>query len=195
MPCRCPPGTEHAIDVVGTNGRSTSRASNANALAETHGRVVDLALSSGKQFGTPAEFYSKGDPACFLNMSCTHDSINHHTPPGTPPISPPTLSEAQPNETCAYLVAPAERAKVGKTNQRAAGIKPKRKPRIVEDHYDDLGDDLTDLNDDLAFLAVDIVQPPWTDSESDHPHDLDAALARGHKASRSPSMKVFCFVG
>ena len=30
-----------------------------------------------------------------------------------------------------------------------------RKPRVVEDHYDDLGDDMSGLNDYLAYLMAD----------------------------------------
>ena len=38
---------------------------------------------------------------------------------------------------------------------KAEGKTPKRKARIVEYHYDDLGDDLSGLGDDLAYLMSD----------------------------------------
>ena len=46
-------------------------------------------------------------------------------------------------------------------------MKPKRKPVHVESHFDDLGDDLSGLGDDAAFLTADVTRSDWTDDESD----------------------------
>ena len=34
------------------------------------------------------------------------------------------------------------------------GLTPKRKARVAEDHYDDLGDDLSGLGDEIVYLSA-----------------------------------------
>jgi hypothetical protein len=59
----------------------------------------------------------------------------------------------------------AAKAKVRLKQLKEQGKTPKRKTRIVEDHYDDLGDDLSGLGDDLAYLMADYVLEVSPDSE------------------------------
>ena len=73
-----------------------------------------------------------------------------------------------PTSGAVYPTDSAVRAKERQKANKLAGIKPKRKPVHVEDHHDDLGDDLSGLGDDLTFLTSDIGPPDWTDNESDN---------------------------
>ena len=41
--------------------------------------------------------------------------------------------------------------------RRAEGHKPKKQQAPVEEHYDDLGDDLSGLGSDLAWYAADTI--------------------------------------
>ena len=59
-----------------------------------------------------------------------------------------------------------------KAESKAKGIKPKRKPHVVEEHYDDLGDDLTGLKTDVQFLAADVTHPEWSDDSDSGAEDL-----------------------
>jgi hypothetical protein len=69
--------------------------------------------------------------------------------------------------SASYPTESAERAKEQRKKNKEAGIKPKRKPVHVESHFDDLGDDLSGLGDDAAFLTADVTRSDWTDEESD----------------------------
>ena len=55
-----------------------------------------------------------------------------------------------PTPGAVYPTESAVRAKERQKANKLAGIKPKRKPVHVEDHHDDLGDDLSGLGDDLV---------------------------------------------
>ena len=63
----------------------------------------------------------------------------------------------------------ATKAKVRLKQLKEEGKTPERKTRIVEDHYDDLGDDLSGLVDDFAYLMADYVPEvsPYSDDSTD----------------------------
>ena len=57
-----------------------------------------------------------------------------------------------------------------KEHQKAielAGINFKKRPNIVQHHYDDSGDDLSGLGDDIEFPTADLPPQDWIDDESD----------------------------
>lgn len=71
-------------------------------------------------------------------------------------------------ERCAQIVeafptASKERAK----ERKKAGHKPRKVPKIVEDHNDDLGDDLSGLGIDLSYLSADVALDSYS-SDSDY---------------------------
>ena len=84
-----------------------------------------------------------------------------------------------PNNTGANY--PTESAIRGKEHRKALkeqGKFQKRKPRVVEDHYDDLGDDLSGLGDDIAYLKADYlpeVQAPDSEESTDEEFTGDLA--------------------
>ena len=55
----------------------------------------------------------------------------------------------------AFPTEGAEKAKEKKKANKLAGIKPNRKKMHVDHHFDDLGDDLSGLGVDIAFLTAD----------------------------------------
>ena len=57
----------------------------------------------------------------------------------------------------------------------------------VEDHHDDLGDDLSGPGDDLTFLTADITPTDWTDDEGDH--DAETIVHQWTK----PGLYLPCF--
>ena len=54
---------------------------------------------------------------------------------------------------------------------RKDGHKPKRRPKPVESHYDDLGDDLSGLGEDVKMLYADLVEECLSDSDTDNSDD------------------------
>ena len=67
----------------------------------------------------------------------------------------------------------------------------------VEDHHDDLGDDLSGLGDDLQFLTADVTPSDWTDDEDDqeaesivlHWTQPGLYLANFKEAMRMPALR------
>ena len=67
----------------------------------------------------------------------------------------------------------------------------------VEDHHDDLGDDLSGLGDDLQFLIADVTPSDWTDDEDDqeaesivlHWTQPGLYLANFKEAMRMPALR------
>ena len=65
---------------------------------------------------------------------------------------------------------PTESAIAGKEHKKKLkleGKTPKRKVRILDDHWDDLGDDLSGLGEDSAFLMLDYMPHKYLDSSDD----------------------------
>ena len=67
----------------------------------------------------------------------------------------------------------------------------------MEDHHDDLGDDLSGLGDDLQFLIADVTPSDWTDDEDDqeaesivlHWTQPGLYLANFKEAMRMPALR------
>ena len=76
------------------------------------------------------------------------------------------LSEQSAQTVIAFPTALKERAK----ERKKAGHKSRKLPKVVEDHYDDLGDDLSGLGSDLAYLSKDVVREAF-DIDSDYDTD------------------------
>ena len=64
-------------------------------------------------------------------------------------------------------------AKERKKMLKEQGRTPKRKHRVLEDHYDDFGDDLSGLMDDHTYLMSDYIPEPPVDPDSDETSDED----------------------
>ena len=74
---------------------------------------------------------------------------------------------------------PTESAIAGKEHKKKLkleGKTPKRKLRILDDHWDDLGDDLSGLGEDSAFLMLDYVPHKYLESSDD---STDEEFAHG----------------
>ena len=67
----------------------------------------------------------------------------------------------------AFPTEGAERAKEKKKANKLAGVKPNRKKMHVDHHFDDLGDDLSGLGADIAFLLADTELTDDSNSDSD----------------------------
>ena len=59
---------------------------------------------------------------------------------------------------------------------RKEGHEPTKRKKAVEAHYDDLGDDLTGLSGDLAYLFADYL-PEYLASESETDDEAETLIA------------------
>lgn len=152
MKCRCG-NLEHCDDVERSKGRKNTFVQRAAAFASMSvfvaDTIADQALSSNvlpRSHGTRLKLRPNSNPI--------HDQIIN-------------FSTGDEEETMCYPTESAERATLRKKELKAAGETPNRTKTIVEDHHDDLGDDLSGLGGDLQYLSAEVTHNNWSDSEDD----------------------------
>ena len=75
---------------------------------------------------------------------------------------------------------------------RKEGHEPVKRKKAVEAHYDDLGDDISGLNGDLAYLFADYL-PECADTESDTDGESEVFIANWVRTPRLQSLEHTTF--
>ena len=164
--CRCPPDTEHIHEFSKNVQHTTVR--RVRTETELFQRLMTtwLFASAPAHSGDRPRLRSIPDSAPTTGGSTKrvhfepqHAAENHR-------YSELHLSEQSAQTVVAFPTASKERAK----ERKKAGQKPRKLPKVVEDHYDDLGDDLSGLGSDLTYLSADVVRETL-DIDSDYDTD------------------------
>ena len=150
--CKCPPNTTHHKDYADILGKSHK----AERRLRVHTNLTEKLILHTQSLWKPLA----AEP-----LFPTVNASGTGPVSGSGPRGPVGKEEPEPIQV--FPTESAVRAKEKKKADKLAGIKPKRKPVHVEDHHDDLGDDMSGLGDVLSYLAADVAEPSWTDEDTD----------------------------
>ena len=141
--CKCKPNVEHVFDLDNGQGRGARVHALQRAMFPHLVRMLRI-----PPVGSLGEGACSTDPDCNINYTNDETSDNF-------PVAAESAAQAYPTEQ-------AQRAKALKK----AGHVAKPRAKFVEDHHDDLGDDLSGLGEQVAELLADTVveHPPANDS-------------------------------
>ena len=202
--CRCKPGTDHVLEL--------DRLKMVEARTSANRRRVEQALygcllqkwipkqtRGNKQEG---DAFLRSTPDCNDNNSLREPNIDNYNTSShssyLPMVQQVGRSGAGGDECVAQnAAAPAfptaekERAK----HRKKAGIKPVKKPKVVEEHYDDLGGDLSGLGPNIALLSHDMdLEPPCSTDDSEHSDEefLGSLMWAGLSSTTENTSRIEC---
>ena len=177
--CRCPPNTEHIHEFSKKVQHSTVRRvrtetelfqrlittwlfASSTAQGSERPRLRSIPDSAPTTGGSTSRRVHFGPHCAAENRRCATEYL-----PARSNGFQGELFEHGTQTMEAFPTASKERAK----ERKKAGQKSRKIPKIVEDHYDDLGDDLSGLGSDVTYLSADVSHDPGTHSDDGTDHE------------------------